>query len=69
MKDFITCIINKGDVYKGIINRLFKVVDLFTEHNINKITVEVLQVKGSEKQFITCELNYFKKLQLIKVEQ
>ena len=59
-----------GDIYKGVINnRLFKVIDLFTEHNKNKITVENLQVKGTEKQFITCELNYFKKLQLIKVEQ
>ena len=69
MKDFITNIINKDDVYKGVINnRFFKVVDLFTEHNINKITVETLQAKATEKQFTTCEINYFKKLQLIKVE-
>ena len=61
--------VNIGAIYKGVINnRLFKVIDLFTEHNINKITVETLQVKGTEKQFITCTIEYFKRLQLIKVE-
>ena len=70
MKYYITSIIKKGDIFRGVINnRLFKVIDLFTEHNKNKITVETLEAKGSEKQFITCELKYFKKLQLIKVEQ
>ena len=59
--------VNIGDIYKGVKNnRLFKVIDLFTEHNINKITIEVLQVKRIEKQVITCELDYFKRLQLLK---
>lgn len=69
MKDYITSTIKKGDIFKGLVNnRLFKIIDLYTEHNINKVTVENLQVKGTEKQFTTCDLNYFKKLQLIKVE-